>query len=160
MVIYLEKTMERLILCDLNIGLMKKWKSTMAKGGGNKNRYQYCTDSSGPVSYFRALQGHSGRNLIDPSQDKVLIPNDFLEYMVTHRMCNQFTLHLESRTDTRRTQIEKKTDGILYGCESYEQDPGEIDLAAPRLAWYKETAEKTSRHGVLGPHKTCSTERI
>ena len=45
-----------------------KWKSTMAKGGGNKKRFQYCTDPSGQeILYLRALQGHSGRNLIDPS---------------------------------------------------------------------------------------------
>ena len=31
---------------------------------------------------FRALQGHSGRNPIDPSlQDNVLIPNNFFEYI-------------------------------------------------------------------------------
>ena len=31
---------------------------------------------------FRALQGHSGRNPIDPTlQDNVLIPNDFFEYI-------------------------------------------------------------------------------
>ena len=44
----------------------EKWKSIMAKGGGNKNRFQYCTDSSGIILYLRALRGHSGRNLIDP----------------------------------------------------------------------------------------------
>ena len=60
----------------------EKWKSTMAKGGGNKKRFQYCTDPSGQeILYLRALQGHSGRNLIDLSlQDKVLIPSDFFEY--------------------------------------------------------------------------------
>ena len=42
----------------------EKWKSTMAKGGGNKKRFQYCTDPSGEILYLRALQGHSGRNLI------------------------------------------------------------------------------------------------
>ena len=53
----------------------------MAKGGGNKKRFQYCTDPSGQeILYLRALQGHSGRNPIDPSlQDNVLIPNDFFE---------------------------------------------------------------------------------
>ena len=51
----------------------EKWKSTMAKGGGHKKRYQYCTDSSGAILYHRALQGHSGRNLIDPTlQDNVI----------------------------------------------------------------------------------------
>ena len=45
-----------------------KWKKSMAGGGRNKKRYQYCTDSSGQeILYLRALQGHSGRNLIDPS---------------------------------------------------------------------------------------------
>ena len=61
----------------------EKWKSTMAKGGGNKKRFQYCADPSRQgIIYLRALQGHSGRNLIDPSlQDNVLIPNDFFEYI-------------------------------------------------------------------------------
>ena len=46
----------------------EKWKSTMAEGGGNKKIFQYCTDSSGQeILYLRALQGHSGRNPIDPS---------------------------------------------------------------------------------------------
>ena len=34
------------------------------------------------ILYLRALQGHSGRILIDPSlQDQLLIPNDFFEYI-------------------------------------------------------------------------------
>ena len=60
----------------------EKWKSTMAKGGGHKKRFQYCTDSSGEILYLRALQGHSGRNLIDPSlQDNVVILDGFFEYI-------------------------------------------------------------------------------
>ena len=45
----------------------------MAKCGGNKKRFQHCTDPSGQeILYLRALQGHSGRNLIDPPlQDNV-----------------------------------------------------------------------------------------
>ena len=39
--------------------------SKMAGGGGNKKRFQYCTDSSGQeILCLRALQGHSGRNPI------------------------------------------------------------------------------------------------
>ena len=37
----------------------EKWKSTMAKGGGNTKRFQYCTDSSGEILYLRAPQHHS-----------------------------------------------------------------------------------------------------
>ena len=59
------------------------WKSKMAGGGGNKKRFQYCTDPSGQeILYLRTLQGHSGRNPIDPSlQDDVLVPNNFFEYI-------------------------------------------------------------------------------
>ena len=42
----------------------EKWKSTVAKGGGNMKRFQCCTDSSGEILYFRSLQVHSGRNPI------------------------------------------------------------------------------------------------
>ena len=50
----------------------------MARVGGNKKRFQYCQE----ILYLRALQGHSGRNLIDPSlQDNVLIPDGFFKYI-------------------------------------------------------------------------------
>ena len=101
----------------------EKWRSTMANGGGNKKRFQKCTDPSGQeILYLRALQGHSGRNLIDPSlQDNVLIPNDFFEYIYHVGCAINFTLHHEFRIDTGRTNFEQKTDGILHVCESYEQ---------------------------------------
>ena len=55
----------------------------MAGGGGNKKRFQYCTDPSGQeILNLRALQGHSGRNPIDLTlQDNVLIPHNFFEYI-------------------------------------------------------------------------------
>ena len=43
----------------------ERWKVCLAARGGAKKRYQYGTDVSG--FFLRALQGHSGRNLIDPS---------------------------------------------------------------------------------------------
>ena len=59
-----------------------KWKKSMARGGGNKKRYQYCTDSLGTILHFRALQGHSGRSLIDPTlQGNVIIPDGFFQYI-------------------------------------------------------------------------------
>ena len=52
----------------------------MSKGGGNKKRFQHCTDSSGQeILYLRALQGHSGRNLLDPLlQDNVFNPDEYI----------------------------------------------------------------------------------
>ena len=58
-----------------------KWKVCLA-GEGNKKIFQYCTDSSGTIVCFRALQGHSGRSLIDPTlQDNVVIPSNFFQYI-------------------------------------------------------------------------------
>ena len=45
----------------------------------------------------------------------------FLPVHLSHRMCNQFTLHREFRIDTRRTNFEQKTVGILHFCGSNEQ---------------------------------------
>ena len=97
----------------------EKWKSTMAKGGGNKKIFQYCTHLSGQeFLYLRALQGHSERNLIDPSlQDNVLIPNDFFEYMY-HIGC---AIKLHSITNAGfiagAQNSSRETDGILSSRE-------------------------------------------
>ena len=69
-----------------------RWKACLSAGGGAKRRYQYCTDISGTIIYFRALQGHSGRNLIDPSlQDNVIIQSGFFQ-QIYHVGC-AFNLH-------------------------------------------------------------------
>ena len=60
------------------------WISILAKGGGPKKRFQYCLNpnSSKHFLYFRAIELHSGGNLVDPElQDNVLLPEDFTEYI-------------------------------------------------------------------------------
>ena len=65
-----------------------RWKVCLAAGGGAKRRYQYCTDISRTIVYFRALQGRSGRNLIDPfiagqcGNSERILPT-----YLPHRMC-------------------------------------------------------------------------
>ena len=69
-----------------------RWKVCLAAGGGAKRRFQYCTDVSGIIVYLRALQGHSGRNLIDPLlQDNVVIGTGIFHY-IYHIGC-AFNLH-------------------------------------------------------------------
>ena len=76
----------------LLIGLIARGKHAWQKEEGNKKRFQYCTDSLGTIVYLRALQGHSGRNLIDPSfQDNVIIQSNFFQYKY-HVGC-AFNLH-------------------------------------------------------------------
>ena len=69
-----------------------RWEACLAAGGGSKRRYQYCSDNLGTILYLRALQGHSGSNLMDPTlQDNVLIGTGMLPY-VYHVGCT-FNLH-------------------------------------------------------------------
>ena len=90
----------------------------MAGGGGHKQRFQYCTDSSGEILYLRALQGHSGRNPIDASlQDNVLIPNNFFQY-IYHVGC---AINLQSIINPGLIPGGQKTDGIFLVCGSNEQ---------------------------------------
>ena len=112
---YLRNEFERFSI----FGLMKMWKSTLAKGGGNKKRFQHCTD---PIRTQKILTSElfkvirSGRNPIDPSsQDIVLIPNNFFEY-IYHFGC---AINLHSITNSGLIPggtkfVQGKTDGILY----------------------------------------------
>ena len=107
------------------------WKSTKAKGGGNKKRFQYCTDPSGQeILFLRALQGHSGRNLIDPSlQDNVLIPNDFFEYMyhigcaINLHSMNSGLIRGEQNLSKRQTVFFTSVDPM----NKEHRDPNDID---------------------------------
>ena len=58
-----------------------------------------------------------------------------------------------------------KIQTVFFTCvgpmDKEHRDPNKIDLEAPRHAWYyQKKVEETSKHGVLGRHKTCSKERI
>ena len=130
----------------------EKWKSSMAGGGGNKKRFQYCTDSSGEILYFRALQGHSGRNLIDPSlQDNVIIPDGFFKY-IYHVGC-AINLHsiINSGLIAGGQKFEQKTDSIFLHVDPMDKehkDPDTIDLEAPRLAQYMHKTWKKHQNTV------------
>ena len=106
----------------------------MQGGGGNKKRFQYCTDLSGQeILYLRPLQGHSGPNPIDPTlQDNVLIPDNFFEY-IYHIGC-AINLHSIMNSGLRPggQKIEQKTDGILHVCGSYEQ---RTQRSGNKLTW-------------------------
>ena len=95
----------------------------MAKGGGNKKIFQYCTDLSGQEiltsELFKVIQDATS---FDPSfQDNVLIPNNFFEY-IYHIGC-AINLHsiINSGLISGGQNFEQKTDSILSACESYEQ---------------------------------------
>ena len=124
----------------------------MAAGGGTKRRFQYCTDDSGIILYFRALQGHSGRNLIDPSmQDNVVIPSNFFRY-IYHIGC-AFNLHSIINSGLilgGQNSSKRQTVFILLvdPMDKSHKDPDDIDLNVPRHAQYLHNAWKRYQDAV------------
>ena len=123
-----------------------KWKKSMAGGGGNKKRYQYCADSLGTLLYFRAFQCHSGHNLIDPSlQDNVLIPDDYFQYIYhvgcainLHSIINSGLIPGGQNLSTRQIVFFLPVNPM----DKNPKDPDTIDLNAPRHAQYMHKAWK------------------
>ena len=113
-------------------------KLVLAAGGGSKRRYQYCSDNSGRILYLRALQGHSGNNLIDQTlQDNVVIGTGIINY-INHIGC-AFNLHsvinnglILGGQDLRRRQ----TAFFLFTDPRDEthKDPEQIDFSVLRRA--------------------------
>ena len=106
-------------------------------------------DPSGQENlYLRALQGLSGRNLIDPSlQDNVLIPNGFFEYIYhigcainLHSIPNSGLIPGGQNLSKRHTVFFTSADLM----DKEHRDPNKFDLEAPCLVWYKQ--KKWKKH--------------
>ena len=127
-------------------------KACLAAGGGAKRRFQYCTDDSGTIVYFRARQGHSGRNPIDPSlQDNVIIQSNFFQY-IYHVGC---AFNLRSVISSRLIpggQSSSKRQTVFFllvdPMDKNHKDLDTIDLEAPRLAQYLHKAWKRHQDAV------------
>ena len=129
-----------------------RWKACLAAGGGVKRRFQYCTDDSGTIVYFRALQGHSGRNLIDPSlQYNVIIPSNFFNH-IYHVGC-AFNLHSiisSGLIPGGRNSSKRQTVFFLLVdlMDKSHKDPDVNDLSVLRHAQYLHKAWKRHQDAV------------
>ena len=129
-----------------------RWKACLAAGGGAKRRFQYCTDDSGIINYFRALQGHSGRNLIDTSlQDNVIIQRGIFHHIYhigcafnPHSIVNNGLIPGDQNSSKRQTVFFLLVDPKDKG----HQDPTKIDLNVPRRAQYLHNALKRHQDAV------------
>ena len=112
--------------------------------GWEKHSWKYLsligTDDSGIIVYFRALQGHSGRNLIDPSlQDNVVIQSGFFQHMYhigcafnLHSIINSGLIPGGQNSSKRQTVFFLPVDPR----DNSHKDPEKIDLNVPRRAQY------------------------
>ena len=101
---------------------------------------QYCTDDSGIIIYFRALQGHSGHNLIDPSLlENVVCPSNFFQHIYhvgcafnLHSIINNGLIPGGQNSSKRQTVFFLPVDPR----DKDHKDPEKIDLNVPRHAQY------------------------
>ena len=156
MVVYFEKMMERLnsgewkiifgiILCILDIGLTKSGRAAWQEEAETREDTSIVQiHQEQEILCLRALQGHSGRKLIDPSlQDNVLIPDGFFRYI--HLVGCAINLHsiINSGLIPGGQNLSKRQTVfflLVNPMDKEHKDPETSDLKAPRLAQYMHTA--------------------
>ena len=130
-----------------------EWKACLAAGGSSKRRYQCCSDDSGKILYLRALQGHSGSNIIDPTlQDNVVIGTGIFPYVYhigcgfnLHSIINNGLIPGGQDLSRRQTVLFLPTDPR----DETHKDLEHIDFSVPRLARYVHSAWKRHQDAVF-----------
>ena len=120
-----------------------RWKACLAAGGGS-------SDNSGTILYLRALQGHSGNNLI--LQDNVVIGTGIFRYIYhvgctynLHSIINNGLLPGGQNLSRRQTVFFLLVDPR----DESHRDPERIDFSLPRLARYVHSAWKRHQDAVF-----------
>ena len=123
------------------------WVNCLAKGGGVKKRFQYCSNSFSSIEflYFRAIQRHLGGNLVNPFvQDNVLLPDNFTENI--YHIGNAFEMHsvIKSGLIPGANNLRSESQSIFFTavnpmCARRDLEEVQYDLDKPRIAPYKHT---------------------
>ena len=112
------------------------------------------------IVYFRALQGHSGRNLVDPSlQDNVVIPSNFFQHIYhvgcafnLHSIINSGLIPGGQNSSKRQTVFFLPVDPM----DRSHKDPTVIDFECTTSCTIPaQCMEETSRRSILGRHQSC-----
>ena len=131
-----------------------RWLACLAAGGGSKRRYQYCSDYLGSIIYLRALQGHSGSNLIDLTlQDNVLIGPGIFSY-IYHVGCTFNFYPIISNGLILGGQILSRRQSVFFLLvdprDEDHKDPENIDYLVPRHARYLQNTWKRHQDRYFG----------
>ena len=125
----------------------------MAAGGGPKRRCQYCSDYLGSIICLRALQTHSGNNLVDLAlQDNVLIEPGIFPYI--HHVGSNFNhKSIISNGLVPGGQDLSKRQSVFFlptdPRNEDHKDPEYIDYSVPRLARYLQNTWKRHQDTVF-----------
>ena len=130
-----------------------RWIACLVAGGGPKRRYQYCSDYLGSILYLRALQGHSGGNLIDLTlQDNVLIGPGIFPYI--YHVGSNFNLYsiISNGLIPGGQNLSRRQSVFFLPVDPRKEDhkdPEYIDYSVPRLARYLQNAWKRHQDTVF-----------
>ena len=133
---------------------LQHWRKTcLAAGRGSKRRYQHCSDDSGRTLHLRALQGHSGHNLIDlMSQDNAVIQRGFFQH-IYHIGC-AFNLHLiiNNGLIIGGQDLSRRQTVFFLPIDPRDkdhEDPAHIDFSVPHRTQYLHSAWKKHQDAVF-----------
>ena len=131
-----------------------RWKACLAAGGGggNKKKSSILLILLEQLCIFRAIQGHSGRSLVDPSlQDNVIIKSNFFQN-ICHVGC---AINLHSIIISGLIPgavfflpIDPRDKGLVDPMDKNHKDPDVIDFSVPRSAQYLHNAWKRHQDAV------------
>ena len=106
-------------LCVLNIGLTESGRASWQEEEETRKDFNTVLMLQ-EILYLRALQGHSGRNLVDPSlQDNVLIPNNFFEYIYHVGCAINLNSIISSGLILGGQNLSKRQTVFFFVCGSY-----------------------------------------
>ena len=156
----------------------RDWILSLAKGGGAKKRFQNCVNpnSSNQFLCFRAIQGHSGENYVDPLlQDKILLPDDFTEYVCPVGNAGELNSIIRNGLIQGGKSLKRGRHAVFVTTANPMKDGKRVgetpcDLTKPRIAPYKNTwksfqntvfwwqfeARSRERSAILPNAVTCS----
>ena len=142
------RNISSIVIIGLTTGGRKAWQEEEE----TRKNTQYCTDISGTILYLRALQGHSGRNLIDRTlQDNVFIPSNFFQFIYhvgfafnLHSIINSGLIPGGQKLNNKQTVFFLLVDPM----DKNHKDPDTIDLNEPRHAQYMHKAWKRHQNAV------------
>ena len=120
----------------------EKWKSTIAKGEGNKQRFQYCTD---PSRQEILLSPSSSIPLIT---EQWLIPDKFFEYI--HHIGCAINLHsiTNSGLITGGENLSKRQTVFFTTVDPMKKEHKDPDVIRLNAPWYKQKVWKKHQNTV------------
>ena len=140
----------RRIWCDRNLET-ERWSSEQMWGGGNKKRFQFCTDPSRQeILPLRTLQGHSERHPIDLYHRTMHWFWTISSSNIYHNGC---AVSLHSVTNSgliagRQNSSKARQTAFFTTVNTMRKnhkDPRELDLTKPRFASCKAKVESAPR---------------